>query len=191
MGPVRGRFAPSHHRDQETGAEAHQRDQMDPLRRLAVRGRRGRELRCPRAGGAEILVAVPQRDAYAPPASRGDALQKRRRGFPVEDPQPGVCVPDLSRWMEGRIAGTNSSQEGAVTGRSVPADLVSSGSRQPREKAEISTTTATIFSATRSEEELDQGSRVVEEEGSTGEVGESSGRRRGQIDAAHRDRSRG
>lgn len=173
MGSVRGRFAPSHYRDQETGAEAHQRDQVDPLRRLAVGGRRGRKLRGPGAGGAEILVAVPQCDAYAPSTSRGDALQKRRRGLPVEDPQPGVRVPDLPRRMEGRIAGTNPSQEGTVTGGSVSANLVSSGSRQSREKAEISTTiapttTTTIFSATCTEEELDKGSWVVEEEGSTG-----------------------
>lgn len=178
MGTVRGRFAPSHHRDQETGAEAHQRDQVDPLRRLAVGGGRGRELRGPGAGGAEILVAVPQRDAYAPSTPGGDALQKRRRGLPVEDPQPGVRVPDLSRRMEGRVAGTNPSQEVTVAGGSVPADLVSSGSRQSRETAEISTTTASstatttaaaaIFSATCAEEELDKGARVVEEEGSAG-----------------------
>lgn len=175
MGSVRGRFAPSHHRNQETGAEAYQRDQVDPLRRLAVGGGRGRKLRGPGAGGAEILVAVPQCDAYASSTSRGDALQKRRRGLPVEDPQPSVRVPDLSRRMERRIAGTNSSQEDTVTGGSVSADLVSSGSRQSREKAEISTTTSsstttttTIFSATCTEEELDKGSWVVEEEGSTG-----------------------
>lgn len=55
----------------------------------------------------------------------------------MEDSQPGVSVPDLSRRLEGRVTREDAAKEATISGGSVSADLVSSGSSYSREEAEI------------------------------------------------------
>ena len=80
----------------------------------------------------------------------------------MADPQPSVRVPALSRRLEGRVTGANTTEEDTVSGRLVTADLVATRSNHSREETAIAATA--VFSAASSEEEHREGSRLVEEE---------------------------
>ena len=76
----------------------------------------------------------------------------------MADPQPSIRVPALSRRLEGRITGENST-EGTVSSWLVSADLVAFGPYHSREEAEIAATA--VFSAACSEEEHREEPRLV------------------------------